>query len=540
MDSIPREQFRVLLVYPNLPLMLVPPLVIGLFTHRLRKEGYVVDLFDTTPYTSDEKSSPENRVKFLQARQFDHEEDLGVVIRDDLLGDFRKKVIEFDPHIMIYSVVEDVFRKTLKMLSSISDLNVPHIVGGVFPTAAPDRCIECDDINLIGRGEGENTILDFAEAIRCNKPISNLPGTWYRDEDGIVHKNDQGPLIDLDDSFPDFGLIDEVRFYRPMGGRVFKTIPIETYRGCPYACTFCNSPMQITFARSTNQGQFLRRKSIEVLRHELLEMKSAYKPEFFYFIDDSFLARPPKELDAFCDMYEEFRLPFWFNTRPENCKLDNLKKLKEVGCYRISFGLECGNEQYRRKVLRRYVSNEQIIDGFNTINRSGIPYSINLIIGFPGETRDLIMDTVELVRLLRGYDTLTVSMFTPYHGTILREVAVSNEWLDPRSITVHTTSRSMLTMPSPYVSKDDLDGLMRVLPLYCYFPKSEWGQIRLAENDDEVLQHYSAIYEREFLGDDQDSSKTVEGGTGCKPDPKDALRLKMSRLDASEISRLTC
>ena len=46
------------------------------------------------------------------------------------------------------------------------------------------------------------------------------------------------------------------------------------------------------------------------------------------------------------------KIPFWFNTRPENCKVDYLKALKRVGAYRISFGIECGNPDFRQKVFR--------------------------------------------------------------------------------------------------------------------------------------------------------------------------------------------
>lgn len=539
-----KKYFKVLLVYPNLPLMLVPPLAIGIFTRILKSEGYEVDLFDTTPYVSDDTSSPENRVKFLQARSFDHEDDLGAIIKDDLLGDFKQKVIEFNPDVMIYSVVEDAFYKTVKMLESIKYLNKIHIIGGVFPTAAPEVCINCPLINLIGLGEGESTIVEFTESVRLHKPMEKIPGTWYKDEFGNIHKNKQSSLVDLDLSRPDFSLIDEARFYRPMGGRIFKTIPVETYRGCPYSCTFCNSPMQVSFSKSSDQGHYLRRKNIDILREELYDLVSKYKPEFFYFIDDSFLSRPPKEMELFCDMYEEFRLPFWFNTRPENCTTENLKRLKEVGCYRISFGIECGNEEYRKKVLRRYVSNEKLIDRFNIIAQSGIAYSANLIIGFPGETRSLIMETVEFVKKIYGYDTLTVSMFTPYHGTVLRDVAVKNGWMDPGAITVHTTSSSMLTMPHPYVSARDLDGLMRVLTLYCYFPVDEWDNIRRAETNDEegnnILKYYSDIYSRDFLKENQDAPKgiIINGGTGCKSNPKDSIRIQ-SKLTAAELEMLT-
>ena len=96
-----KKEFKVLLVYPNLTMMLVPSLAIGIFTNILKKEGYSVDLFDTTHYVSEENSSPQNRVKYLQAREFSDTNDLGVRIKTDLLGEFRQKVLEYQPDFLI-------------------------------------------------------------------------------------------------------------------------------------------------------------------------------------------------------------------------------------------------------------------------------------------------------------------------------------------------------------------------------------------------------------------------------------------------------
>ena len=82
------------------------------------------------------------------------------------------------------------------------------------------------------------------------------------------------------------------------------------------------------------------------------------------------------------------------------------------------------------------------------------------------------METVELVKQIKGYDTITISIFTPYRGTVLQKVAVKNGWLDKDHITIHTTSSSVLKMPKPYLSSKDIDGLMKTIPLYVYFPKS--------------------------------------------------------------------
>lgn len=544
-----RNQFRILLVYPNLPLMLVPPLAIGIFTKILQDQGYQVDLFETTAYLSDDTNiSPENRVKFLQARSFDYEEDLGVEIKtSNMYEDFRKKVDEYLPHLLIFSVVEDAFFQAINLLQSIEDLNIPHILGGVFPTAAPERCMKEAVVKMIGIGEGEEIVVQVAEAIRNGGLYDSIPGTWLKYKNGNIKKNPRGELINIDTQVADFSLFDERRFYRPMGGRIFKTIPVETYRGCPYKCTYCNSPMQLDMADDAGIGDYLRRKPINHLRNEIALLVKKYNPEFLYFVDDSFLARPKSEIMKFCDMYEEFQIPFWFNTRPENCKLAEMKRLKEVGAYRISFGIECGNEQYRKNILLRQQTNKQLIDSFRIIAESQIPFSVNLIIGFPGETRDLVMDTVELVRQISGYDSLTVSIFTPYHGTKLREVAVKNGWLHSETITKHTTSSSLLKMPPPNLCASEIDSLMKVIPFYCYFPKDMWPEIALAELENEVgkqtYEKFSHIYRNEFLGENQDNKmihmeQKLQHGTGCRSNSKDEYTFTLNRLDSSILDIL--
>lgn len=514
----PKDKFRVLIVYPNLPLMLVPSIAIALIARIFKDQGYQVDFFETTHYDTDETNYSEtqinyseNRVNLLNARKFSVTEDLGVNIKSNMLADFRQKVLDFKPDFMAFSIVEDTFLQTLSMLSAVEDKKIPHLVGGVFPTMAPDACIAPPLIKLIGLGEGEKTIIAVSEAIRQGSPLKDIPGTWLKEDDGSIIKTPQPPLVDINNVTPDFSLFEESRFYRPMGGRVFKMIPIESYRGCPYSCTYCNSPSQRAFAKGNDLGNFMRRKTIPNLRDELASLQDTFNPDFFFFVDDSFLARPREEVFEFCDMYEEFKLPFYFNTRTENCDPEILARLKEVGCYRIAFGIESGNEQFRQKVLRRKISNEEIVRRFDMIADSGISFSVNLIIGMPGETRELVMDTVELARSIRGYDTITSFIFTPYHGTPLRRVAAENGWLDPKTITRHNTSRSLLRMPPPYLNADEIDGLLVSLPLYVYFPKSEWDNIRRAEQNDEeglrIRQHYSEIYSRNFLGENQDDPK---------------------------------
>ena len=84
---------------------------------------------------------------------------------------------------------------------------------------------------------------------------------------------------------PDFSLFDKRRFTRPLGMQIWNAIPIETFRGCPYTCTFCNSPAQALIAEGKGQGDYRRRKSMPTLKKKL----------------PHFLKRTPRKITlAFC------------------------------------------------------------------------------------------------------------------------------------------------------------------------------------------------------------------------------------------------
>lgn len=500
------DKNKILIVYPNVPGMLVISLAIGLFTAILRRAGFEVELFDATLYVSNVSFSPEKRVEYLQARKFSYREDIGLEPKSNLISDFTAKVDSFKPDLLLFSVVEDAFRQALTLLDAVKDKNIPTVVGGVFPTAAPDKVISYPQIKILGLGEGEGTVLEAAQRVREGRSLNDIPNTWIKKKDGAVIKNAFRPLVNLDKSLlPDFSLFDKARFFRPMGGRILKTIPLETARGCPYRCTYCNSPMWNEFYREKHQGIFLRHKSIGRLMEEIGFLADKYQPELLYIIDDTFLARSIEEIREFAELYQKFKIPFWMNTRPETLTEEKLNLLKETNCYRMSIGVECGSEEFRKQKLNRYAPNKEILEKIEMLAKSGLAFSINNIIGFPGETREMIFETIEFNRQLSGYDTLTVSIFTPYHGTKLREEAVQKGYMDPEAITTHTTSSSLLKMPQ--LSQEEIDGLMRTFTMYVGFPKKWWEYIKKAEKftpeGNEAFNKLKEIYYKTQLSGDQ-------------------------------------
>jgi radical SAM superfamily enzyme YgiQ (UPF0313 family) len=486
MTSI-NSDFRVLLTYPNLSMMLTPSYAVALFTAILNRQGYRVEFFDCTPYVAShefyQEPLPVTRSnKLLNHRKFDPGSLFGDA-RPDIQGDYRRKIEEFRPHAVILStVVEDTWPQVCELLDVLADHpGIRSLLGGVLTTMAPDFAMSNPKVRCIGLGEGEETIVEFCEAVRQGVAPTRIPGTWARDDEGNVVKNPPRPLVNINDVIPDFSLFDERRFMRPMCSKIWKAIPIETYRGCPYTCTFCNSPAQVVIAKENEQGLFLRRKSVETLRAEIQAMIARYQPTFFYINDDAFMARPRSEILRFSEMYREFKIPFWFQTRLEDVDEEKLGWIAEAGCYRISFGLEHGNEEFRREKLYRNISNEKIVRQSRIVANSGIPYSLNNVIGFPYETRELFFDTVDLNREIGSFDSLSVNIFVPYRGTVLREMALKEGWLDPNRQTTSVIAESILDMPRPYLNSTEILALQRVFPLYVRLPKVRYPEIARAE-----------------------------------------------------------
>src|SRR3989338_2583894 len=135
-----QRDFKALLVYPHLSLMKIPSLAIALFTSILKNQGYSVDLFDASSYISDKECHDDRRMGSFQYRKLDKRL-INLAVKTDLKGDFVRKVSEFKPDIIIMSVVEDTFKQGIELLNTIKYLNIPNIIGGVFPTMSPDEAI---------------------------------------------------------------------------------------------------------------------------------------------------------------------------------------------------------------------------------------------------------------------------------------------------------------------------------------------------------------------------------------------------------------
>ena len=499
---------NVLFIYPNTFGMNMLPPAIAMFTALLKNEGHSVDIFDTTYYSVDHGiDSDGSKMEKLNVVPYSMESK-GIRLKNsDWKKDIQEKVSKFKPDLIAISSTEDMWELGMRVLSEIKDYkkknNIPVIAGGVFPTFAPEICIKDSLVDIVCVGEGENALLDLCKKIKNNESYDDVTnccvktlGPEYLKNRNIIKKNPITKPVDINENpIIDISQFEENRLYRPMAGKVYKMIPIETIRGCPFTCKFCNSPDQMRFYKGLGHNYY-RKKDMKLVHKELKHFKDKHKVEYNYFWADTFLGMSNKEFDEFCEMYSDIKLPFWMQTRPETITDYNMRKLKEVGLHRISFGVEHGNEEFRKKILDRRWKNKDIIEKLKIPKKYEIQFSTNNITGFPTETKKLAFDTIELNRHIDATNT-SIYSFVPFHGTPLRKMCEDLGLIKPETITKCLTAETQLNMPQ--YPPHEIEEIRKCFSMYVKFPKNRWKEIERAEKNDEEGNRIFSELKAEYL-----------------------------------------
>lgn len=491
---------KILFIYPNTMMSTLVPIHLSLLSACLKEKGFQVDLFDTTFYHTADISFEQERVELLHLKPFDYA-GKGIYFKEtDVYEDLRKKIADFQPDLIGMTLVEDTWELAQSLLEKIKDFKIPMVAGGVYVTFSPDEVIANKAIDMICLGEGEEALLELCQKMSKGEDYSTVKNLWVKKKSQII-KNSLRPLTDINKlPYIDYDIFGRQRIARPMFGKIYTMLHVEMDRGCPNDCTYCEGSHLRKFFQEQGCGFYYRRKNIDRLIAEMKHLIKKYHPNYINFNSETFLAKPLDELRELAQKYKEINLPFWCQTRPETITEEKIKILKEMGCDALSFGIEHGNEEFRRYVLKRYGSNDGIIKGAGLVEKYGIHYSVNNIIGFPDETRDLIFDTIELNRKLNPR-TINCFLFVPYKGTALYKYCIEKGYLSKGAKVRNLTDSVRLNMAS--ISYEELKGLQRTFSLYVRFPKSEWSRIKLAEKFDEegnkVFEEYKKIYQVKYF-----------------------------------------
>jgi len=357
---------------------------------------------------------------------------------DPLWQEVKRVILDQEPSMVGISCVTGNYGSALNVAKLVKkiDSDIPVVMGGFHPTIVTEEVLGNKDIDVVVRGEGEDTLAHLATTVRAQGPPDNILGISYKVKGKIVHNPDRPQIANLDDlPFPAKHLLLEKETYPSRAfGRLF------TARGCPYYCIFCAA-----HALWTRKVRF---RSPENVVQEIEQVKKNFGTHHFYFDDDTFTLNQ-RRIMAICDliMGKNLRISWGCETRAGQVSSDLARKMREAGCEYCNIGVESGDEETLKK-LRKGVTVEQVKNTRKILKDAGIAFNAYFMIGFPWETAAEIKRTVKLMKELNP-ERAFYGIATPYPKTELYEIC-SSEGLIPQSFDWSTFFHQS---PSMYLTK---------------------------------------------------------------------------------------
>jgi anaerobic magnesium-protoporphyrin IX monomethyl ester cyclase len=259
--------------------------------------------------------------------------------------------------------------------------DVPIVVGGIFTSSYKEKIFDViPEIDIIVLNEGEETIVDLADALSRGRPLSSVPGIVYRNGAGAVTTLPRPMVEDLTGlPMPAYDLLDIQRYRRP------GLLPpnLEAQRGCSYTCKFCG-------VHFPNRGRVVRFRDPRKVADEMELLHESYGFDRFFFSDDTFTINP-KFVHSFCEevigrgLHRKMKWTAY--TRADRIDRDLAKLLASSGCTCLAMGVETGAHQDTASIDKRESINDYK-KGIEVIKEAGMDVHSLIIFGFPEVTHN--------------------------------------------------------------------------------------------------------------------------------------------------------
>lgn len=385
------------------------------------------------------------------------------VLVEDLERDIVRKALDLKPEVIAFSVTS---LEAAWMHRVGTDIRGKYrgaiICGGAHPTYLTRYAMDETYLDAICVGEGEDALVEYVSSLEKGIDVFGIANLIAR-KGGDWVRNDVRPLIEDLDSlpFPDRSVYDRYPLYRRSHGGILYHYTVMTGRGCPYECSYCFNRLFKNVYQG--KGKVVRRRSVDNVIRELHELKSR-KPGLILFEDDSFTLPPRDWLESFLQRYrDEIGIPFKMQTAASLLDDDLMVRLKEANCFSFKMGVESGNEPYRREILKKNVTDDEIILAARLAHKHGIRFQTFNMAGGPGETLRMARETFRLNRIIRP-DFVWCSLLHPVPGTEIYDYSVSRGHIDESLYTLETVGQSVfLDVPIKMRDKTEILNLQKLM-----------------------------------------------------------------------------
>jgi len=292
---------------------------------------------------------------------------------------------------------------------------IKTVWGGIHVTVAPKSVLNHDFIDYIVYGEGEETLLEL-----INSPDKKvIKGVLRRDDrvEDLVPRE----FLDMDTISIDWSLIDPQTYISVRDGKRY--ISFVTSRGCSFKCQYCYNSVTKSRWRSW---------SVDKIREEVGKILK-FNISYISFMDDN-LAVNIKWLSEVCNILHENNVYWYGDIRANVVTSENMDRFKN--CTMIFIGAESGSQRVLDDIEKR-IKVEDIYNAARVLNERGMTGTFSWIIGFPQETMDDVMATINAVRTVSKIMPRAVQrlkIFSPYPGSNLYKMTLEKGYRGPATL----------------------------------------------------------------------------------------------------------
>jgi len=382
---------RILFINPVKIRPVVGPIGLDYIGNLVQKNGFEIDFIDNS-FSPDIKNSVKTYLE--QSAPLI----IGITVRntDDCYFQSQR------------SFIDDV-KELITYIKTIT--NIPIILGGIGFSVMPKEIMKYCNADFGIQGDGEEAILLFMRALQSNKDFSSIPNLIYRKNGKLVEN--QKKFVDLNSlGPPPRNLINNERYFLE-GGQG----NIETKRGCDQKCIYCADPLC--------KGSKIRVKDPKLVCDEF-KILIKQNVNVFHLCDSEFnnhFKHAINVCQAIIDNNLNEKIKWYAYCSPKPFTEELGKIMKDAGCVGIDFGADSGDNGILRN-LKRNFEVKDVIKTAEICKSLGIIFMYDLLIGGPGETKDSVKNTLELMKEIRP-DRVGLSIGVRiYPGTELAKITL--------------------------------------------------------------------------------------------------------------------
>ena len=339
------------------------------------------------------------------------------------------------PHVPEVSRAVHIARQAAPRASIV--LGGPHVTFTVAETLST-----MPEVDVVARGEGDQIIVDLAQALAAGDSLEQVPGISFR-RDGTIVETPAPPLVDVTGlPMPAFHLLPMKNYHwRAMGGTFFTLV---TSRGCPFHCTFCSEwPFW---------GGRWRPLDPEMVLDQLEIVVNRYGRHNIWFGDDCFNVNGDR-VAAICEgiLRRGLDINWYYQGRADMLVKykDLLPLMRRAGNRMTQIGIEASNDDQRDE-LNKQLRTETVNEAVRLLRANDIVCQGMQIVGLPDDSPETMQQKVKLVKQL-GIDHPVFVFYALFPGTPPYDEAVAQGKIKlPADYSRHDMAHAL--MPTKHMS----------------------------------------------------------------------------------------